>query len=119
MAERYQLGLPTRVLNPIVISHDPGRAVEHYREPFDFFQDRAVRALQVGQDIPREAFGNHWKAPALGLGLAFAFDRWKWIRIDPAVYYIDSLPIHVEWTDVVVVVLASLLLAVLATIYPS
>jgi lipoprotein-releasing system permease protein len=56
---------------------------------------------------------------ALGLGLAFAFDRWKWIRIDPAVYYIDSLPIHVEWTDVVVVVLASLLLAVLATIYPS
>jgi lipoprotein-releasing system permease protein len=55
----------------------------------------------------------------LGLGLAFAFDRWKWIRIDPAVYYIDSLPIHVEVFDVAVVVVASLLLAVLATIYPS
>jgi lipoprotein-releasing system permease protein len=55
----------------------------------------------------------------LGLGLALAFDRWKWIRIDPAVYYIDSLPIHVEVTDVLLVVLASLLLAVLATIYPS
>jgi lipoprotein-releasing system permease protein len=55
----------------------------------------------------------------LGLGLAFAFDRWKWIRIDPAVYYIDSLPIHVQWSDVLVVVLASLILAILATIYPS
>jgi lipoprotein-releasing system permease protein len=55
----------------------------------------------------------------LGLGLALAFDHWKWIRIDPAVYYIDSLPVHVEFWDVLVVVVASLLLAVLATIYPS
>jgi lipoprotein-releasing system permease protein len=55
----------------------------------------------------------------LGLGVALAFDHYKWIRIDPAVYYIDSLPIHVELFDVMVVVLASLLLAILATIYPS
>jgi lipoprotein-releasing system permease protein len=55
----------------------------------------------------------------LGLGVALAFDHYKWIRIDPAVYYIDSLPIHVELTDVLVVVLVSLLLAILATIYPS
>jgi lipoprotein-releasing system permease protein len=55
----------------------------------------------------------------LGLGLALAFDHWKWIRIDPAVYYIDSLPVHVELTDVLVVVAASLVLAVLATIIPS
>ena len=55
----------------------------------------------------------------LGLGVALAFDHYKWIRIDPAVYYIDSLPIHVELTDVLVIVLVSLLLAVLATIYPS
>jgi lipoprotein-releasing system permease protein len=54
-----------------------------------------------------------------GLGVALAFDHYKWIRIDPAVYYIDSLPIHVELTDVLVIVVASLLLAVLATIYPS
>jgi lipoprotein-releasing system permease protein len=55
----------------------------------------------------------------LGLGVALAFDHYKWIRIDPAVYYIDALPIHVELVDVLVVVLVSLLLAVLATIYPS
>ena len=54
-----------------------------------------------------------------GLGLALAFDHYKWIRIDPAVYYIDSLPIHVEFFDVSVVVVASLILAVLATLYPS
>lgn len=55
----------------------------------------------------------------LGLLVAMAFDRWNWIKIDPAVYYIDHLPIHVEVPDVLVVVLASLLLAVMATIYPS
>lgn len=55
----------------------------------------------------------------MGLGLALAFDHYKWIRIDPAVYYIDSLPIHVELFDVSVVVLASLVLAVLATLLPS
>lgn len=55
----------------------------------------------------------------LGLLVAAAFDRWNWIRIDPAVYFIDHLPIHVEVLDVAVVVVAGLLLAVLATIYPS
>jgi lipoprotein-releasing system permease protein len=54
-----------------------------------------------------------------GLGVALAFDHYKWIRIDPAVYYIDALPVHVELFDVLVIVLVSLLLAVLATIYPS
>jgi lipoprotein-releasing system permease protein len=55
----------------------------------------------------------------LGLSVALAFDHYKWIRIDPAVYYIDALPVHVELFDVLVIVLVSLLLAVLATIYPS
>ena len=54
-----------------------------------------------------------------GLSVALAVDRWNWIRIDPSVYYIDHLPVHVEAADVGVVIAASLLLAVLATIYPA
>jgi lipoprotein-releasing system permease protein len=46
-------------------------------------------------------------------------DRSGWIRINPAVYFIDHLPVHVEALDVLYVVLASLAVAVLATLYPS
>lgn len=55
----------------------------------------------------------------LGLALAFVVDKSGWIRIDPSVYFIDHLPIHVEATDVLAVVLASVAVAVLATIHPS
>ncbi len=54
-----------------------------------------------------------------GLGVAYVVDTSGWIRINPAVYFIDHLPVHVELTDSLVVVLASLAIAVLATIYPS
>jgi lipoprotein-releasing system permease protein len=55
----------------------------------------------------------------LGLTVAYVVDTSGWIRINPAVYFIDHLPVHVELTDSIVVVLASLAIAVLATIYPS
>ena len=54
-----------------------------------------------------------------GLALAYLVDKSGWIRINPAVYFIDHLPVHIEARDVMVVVLASLAIAVLATIYPS
>ncbi|HXE58309.1 MAG TPA: ABC transporter permease [Gemmatimonadales bacterium] len=54
-----------------------------------------------------------------GFAVALVVDRWRWIRIDPAVYFIDHLPIHIEPLDVVVVVLASLALAIVATLHPS
>ncbi len=55
----------------------------------------------------------------LGLGVSYLVDRSGLIPIDPSVYFIDHLPVHVEARDVVVVVAASLLIAILATIGPS
>jgi lipoprotein-releasing system permease protein len=55
----------------------------------------------------------------IGLTVAYVVDKSGWVRINPAVYFIDHLPIHVEARDVLVVVLASLAIAVLATLYPS
>lgn len=55
----------------------------------------------------------------LGLGVAFAVDQGRLIRIDPSVYFIDHLPIKIEPLDVTVVVVGSLLLAIVATIFPS
>jgi lipoprotein-releasing system permease protein len=55
----------------------------------------------------------------LGLAVGYVVDTSGWIRINPAVYFIDHLPVHIELFDVIVVVVASLAIAVLATIYPS
>jgi lipoprotein-releasing system permease protein len=55
----------------------------------------------------------------LGLTVAYVVDRSGWVQINPAVYFIDHLPVHIDWRDVTVVVLASLAIAVFATIYPS
>ena len=38
---------------------------------------------------------------------------------DPAVYFISELPADLQWGDVLLVVLASLLLSLLATLYPA
>jgi lipoprotein-releasing system permease protein len=55
----------------------------------------------------------------LGLSVSYVVDRSGWVRINPAVYFIDHLPVHIEWQDVGVVVLASLAIALFATVYPS
>jgi len=56
---------------------------------------------------------------AAGLIVAFIVDRSGWIRINPAIYFIDRLPVHVELRDLLVVIAAGLLVAVAATLYPS
>jgi lipoprotein-releasing system permease protein len=43
----------------------------------------------------------------------------KLIRLDPAVYFIDHLPVSTQPVDVTLIVLASLAVAALATIYPA
>lgn len=50
----------------------------------------------------------------LGLALAFLVD--KRVHINAEIYFIDRLPVHVEALDVLVVVIASIALAVLATV---
>ncbi|HEU5050348.1 MAG TPA: ABC transporter permease [Gemmatimonadales bacterium] len=55
----------------------------------------------------------------LGLFVAYVVDGSGLIRIDPAVYFIDRLPVHTEVRDVVIVVVASVLVAVVATFFPS
>jgi lipoprotein-releasing system permease protein len=52
-----------------------------------------------------------------GLAIALGMDRR--ITIDPDVYFIEKLPIHVEAFDVAGIVAIALLVAVLATIHPS
>jgi len=54
-----------------------------------------------------------------GLVLSYVIDRSGLIRIDPAVYFIDRLPVHLELLDVLAVVVFSFMVAVVATLHPS
>jgi lipoprotein-releasing system permease protein len=55
----------------------------------------------------------------LGLGLGWLIDWSGLIRIDPAIYFIDRLPVNMELPDLVMVVVVAVGLAVLATLHPS
>lgn len=55
----------------------------------------------------------------LGIALAELVDSRRLIALDPSVYFIDHLPVHVQPIDLLVIIAASILIAVLATIYPA
>jgi lipoprotein-releasing system permease protein len=55
----------------------------------------------------------------LGLAIATVVDSRRLISLDPSVYFIDHLPIRVEALDLVAIVIASILVAVVATLYPA
>ena len=55
----------------------------------------------------------------LGLVGAWALTRFKLIALDPQVYFIDRLPIQIAVSDVLWIVLASLSIAMLATMWPA
>ena len=56
---------------------------------------------------------------ALGLLASLALDRYKLIALDPQIYLIDHLPVALEPLDVIAIVLASVAIAGLATLYPA
>ncbi len=55
----------------------------------------------------------------LGFGAAIGLDKYKFIKLDPQVYFIDHLPVATQVDDVVIIVLASIAIAAIATLYPS
>ncbi|HEY9225423.1 MAG TPA: ABC transporter permease [Gemmatimonadaceae bacterium] len=55
----------------------------------------------------------------IGLAASRLIGERKLIRLDPSVYFIDHLPVATEPLDVTLIVLASLAVAAIATIYPA
>ena len=55
----------------------------------------------------------------LGFGAALALDKYQFIKLDAQVYFIDHLPVSIQPTDVMWIVLASIAIAAIATVYPS
>jgi lipoprotein-releasing system permease protein len=55
----------------------------------------------------------------LGLAASLALDEWRLIAIDPSVYFIDHLPVENAPFDVAMVIVASVVIALVATIQPA
>ena len=79
---------------------------------------KAVGRIFVAQGA---AIGMVGTALGLGLGIlvAFILDGSRLIRIDPSIYFIDHLPVHVRPLDVLVVIAVSFTIALAATIPAS
>jgi lipoprotein-releasing system permease protein len=79
---------------------------------------RSIRRIFFAQGVMIGAVGT-------GLGLvtgllaSFVIDYFKLIPLEPSVYFIDHLPVSTQPLDVVFIVLASLAIAALATLYPA
>jgi len=55
----------------------------------------------------------------LGVGVAWAVDRFRLIPLEESIYFIDRLPVAVDPMDVGLVLVASMAIAALATLYPA
>jgi lipoprotein-releasing system permease protein len=55
----------------------------------------------------------------LGLLVALLLERYRLIALDPSVYFIDHLPVAIQPLDVILIVLASVAIAAVATLYPA
>ena len=78
----------------------------------------AIRRIFVLQGAVIGVVGTSLGA-SLGLLIARLVDKERLIELDPSVYFIDHLPIQVVPTDLIATVVASVLVAVLATVYPA
>lgn len=55
----------------------------------------------------------------LGLVVAVLLEKYRLIALDPTVYFIDHLPVAIQPLDVLFIVVASIVIAALATLYPA
>jgi lipoprotein-releasing system permease protein len=79
--------------------------------------DRAVLRVFMLEGMIIGAIGTVFGV-VTGLALTLGMKHFG-IRLDPEVYYVDRLPISVEFSDFTVVAIAAMLITTLATIYPA
>lgn len=54
-----------------------------------------------------------------GMTLCWCLKTYKFISLPQEIYYIDKLPVRLELQDVALIVISSLLISLIATIYPA
>src|SRR2546421_71003 len=81
-------------------------------------KQRSIRRIFIAQGILVGLTGTSLGV-ALGVVVGGMVNRGHWIPIDPSIYFIDHLPVHMQPFDALSVIAASLLVAMLAPLHPS
>jgi len=55
----------------------------------------------------------------VGWSVSFALGRYKLLHLPGEIYFIDTLPVKIEWTDFALVGIAATALCFLASLYPA
>lgn len=55
----------------------------------------------------------------LALGLLFAQQQWGFVHLDPASYYVDTVPVEITWWPILLINIITLILTTLALVAPS
>lgn len=55
----------------------------------------------------------------LGVGMCYLLKTYKFITLPKEIYYIDKLPVKLEQGDIQIIILSSILISIVATIYPA
>jgi lipoprotein-releasing system permease protein len=55
----------------------------------------------------------------LGIAVSYALGRWKLLHLPGEIYFIDTLPVKMEWPDFVFVAAAATAICFLASLYPA
>ena len=55
----------------------------------------------------------------LGLFISWVQEAYKIVRLPRDIYYIDALPVYINWHDSLIIAISAILLTLIATIYPS
>jgi lipoprotein-releasing system permease protein len=79
---------------------------------------RGIRRIFLAQGMVIGIFGAGLGL-VLGVAVSLALGKYQLIKLDPEVYSIDHLPVATATTDVIVTIITSLVIAALATLYPS
>ena len=79
---------------------------------------RSIRRIFLAQGIVIGLFGT-LVGLVVGLAAAVLVDKYHIIPLDPSVYFIDHLPVDTQLFDVALIVVSSLAIAALATLYPA
>lgn len=79
---------------------------------------RSIRRIFFAQGLVIGVVGT-FLGMVLGFAAALALDKYQFIKLDAQVYFIDHLPVSTQPGDVLWIVLASVAIAAVATVYPS
>ena len=79
---------------------------------------RSIRRIFLWQGVAIGAVGTGGGL-LLGLGVSALIEYYHLIALDPSVYFIDHLPVSLQPHDIALIVIASLAIAAVATLYPA